>query len=118
MTFYQTCFGGELILQRVSESPMALQMPSEAGDQILHSQLIQGDVVLMGSDRLGAHTVAGNTVTLCFNCNSLEEVSSYFNKLSQGGNVKTHLHQTFWGATYGELTDKFGMQWIFNYTKI
>jgi PhnB protein len=117
MTFYQACLGGELMLQKVSESPMAAQMPSEAGQQILHSQLTSGDVVLMGSDMMGAHTISGNTVTLCFNCNSEEEVSSFFTKLSQGGKVKTQLHQTFWGATYGELTDKFGMEWMFNYSK-
>jgi PhnB protein len=116
MTFYQSCLGGELMLQKVSESPMAAQMPSEAGQQILHSQLTSGDVVLMGSDRMGS-TVTGNTVTLCFNCNSEEEVNSYFDKLSRGGKVKTQLHQTFWGATYGELTDKFGMDWMFNFSK-
>jgi PhnB protein len=117
MTFYQACLGGELMLQKVSESPMAAQMPSEAGQQILHSLLTSGDVVLMGSDMMGSHTISGNTVTLCFNCNSEEEVNDYFTKLSNGGKVKTQLHQTFWGATYGELTDKFGMEWMFNYSK-
>jgi PhnB protein len=117
MTFYQACVGGELMLQKVSESPMAAQMPSEAGQQILHSLLTSGDVVLMGSDMMGANTISGNTVMLCFNCNSDDEVSNYFNRLAHGGQIKTPLHQTFWGATYGELTDKFGMDWMFNYSK-
>jgi PhnB protein len=117
MTFYQACLGGELMLQKVSESPMAAQMPSEAGQQILHSLLTSGDVVLMGSDMMGANTISGNTVMLCFNCNSDDEVSNYFNQLAHGGQIKTPLHQTFWGATYGELTDKFGMDWMFNYSK-
>ena len=117
MTFYQACLGGELMLQKLSESPMAAQLPSEVGQQILHSQLTSGDVVLMGSDMMGANTIAGNTVSLCFNCTSEEEVTSYFTKLAEGGKVKTQLHQTFWGATYGELTDKFGMEWLFNYAK-
>jgi uncharacterized glyoxalase superfamily protein PhnB len=27
------------------------------------------------------------------------------------------LHQSFWGATFGVLIDKFGVNWMFNYSK-
>jgi PhnB protein len=118
MNFYQQCLGGELNLQKVAESPMAAQMPSEAGASILHSSLTKGDtVVLMGSDMMGAGLVKGNDVTLCLNCSTEEEIVEYYNKLTEGGRIKMPLHQSFWGATYGELTDKYGMNWMFNYTK-
>ena len=117
MTFYHECLGGELTMQKVSESPMAAQMPSELSANILHSTLTHNGIVLMGSDMIGASLVNGNAVSLCLNCSSDEEINEFFDKLSKGGNVKMPLHQTFWGATYGELTDKYGMNWMFNHAK-
>ena len=117
MTFYHQCLGGELTLQKVSESPMAAQMPSELGAHILHGTLTKDGIVLMGSDMRGNSLVSGNTVGLCLNCSSDEEINAYFENLSAGGQVVMPLHQTFWGATYGELTDKYGMNWMLNYSK-
>ncbi|AYB35517.1 VOC family protein [Chryseolinea soli] len=117
MTFYHDCLGGDLLLQKVSESPMAAQMPSEEGAKILHGMLTHDNIVLMGSDMMGAGLVNGNAVTLCLNCGSDEEINAFFDKLSTGGKVRTPLHQSFWGSLYGELTDKFGMNWMFNYSK-
>jgi len=117
MTFYQECLGGELMMQKISESPMAAQTPSEMGANIMHSCLTNGAIVLMGSDMMGPNIVRGNEFTLCLMCDNNDDINNYFEKLSAGGKVKTQLHQTFWGATYGELTDKFGMNWMLNYSK-
>lgn len=118
MTFYRDCLGGDLTLQKVSESPMAAQMPSEAGANILHSSLTRnGTLLIMGSDMMGSQVKPGNTVALCLHCSSDGEINDFFTKLSAGGQVKMPLHQSFWGATYGELTDKYGMIWMFNYSK-
>jgi PhnB protein len=117
MSFYKECLGGELNMMKVSESPMAAQLPSEASGNILHSALMNDKIVLMGSDMIGASLIKGNDVTLCLNCENDDEVNTYFAKLSNGGQVKTPLHQTFWGATYGELTDKFGISWMLNFSK-
>lgn len=118
LMFYNHCLGGELSLQQISESPMAAQMPSEAGAQILHGQLTKNDLVIMGSDMAGSAVVRGSAIALCLNCSSDEEINHYFETLSQGGIVKMPLHQTFWGATYGEITDRYGIQWMFNFSKI
>jgi PhnB protein len=117
MTFYQQCLGGELSLQKVGESPMAAQMPSEAGPNILHSYLEGEGIALYGSDMMGAQLRPGNSVGLCLSCSSDQEIHELFDKLSSGGEVKMPLHQSFWGSTYGEIVDKFGLVWMFNYTK-
>lgn len=117
MNFYQQCLGGELVMQKISESPMAAQMPSEMGPKILHSSLTKDSLTLMGSDMMGDKIVNGNNINLCMNCSSSEEVNSFFKNLSAGGKVIEPLHQSFWGATFGVLTDKFGINWMFNYSK-
>ena len=117
MHFYRECLGGELVMQKISESPMAARMPSEMGAKILHSSLTKDNLVLMASDMMGNNIVKGNSVSLCVNCSSDEEINSFFKNLSKDGNVHEPLHQSFWGATFGSLTDKFGVTWIFNYSK-
>jgi PhnB protein len=117
MTFYQECLGGELVMQKISESPMGAQLSSVQGAGILHSSLSNNGLVLMGSDMMGANLITGNSVTLCLQGGDEDEISVFFDKLSIGGSVRMPLHQTFWGATYGELTDKYGVNWMFNHTK-
>ena len=117
MKFYQECMGGGLTLQRVSESPMAAQLSARAGANILHSVLVRDGLILMGSDMMGDRLQKGNEVMLCLQCSSNEELHTIFNSLSEGGQIKTPLHQSVWGATYGELTDKFGIHWMFNYSR-
>jgi PhnB protein len=97
---------------------MAAQMPSKLGPNILHGSLTRnGGVMLMGSDMMGKALRPGNSVVLFLNCSSDEEINNFFTRLSAGGQIKMPLHQSFWGATYGELTDKFGLLWMFNYPK-
>ena len=118
LTFYQQCLEGDLELQKVAESPMATRMPSEKGPLILHGALVKnGAVLLMGSDMIGNNLQPGNSVNLCLNCTSDQEINTLFDRLSAGGQVKVPLHQSFWGATFGEVRDKFGMIWMLNYTR-
>lgn len=104
-------------MQRIAESPMAAQMPSEMGSKILHSSLVNDGFVLMASDMIGERTTKGNTITLCIHCSNAEEINSFFDKLAKDGKIVEPLHQTFWGATFGKLTDRFGIHWMFNCTK-
>lgn len=118
LTFYRECLGGELSLQKVAESPMAAQLSSEAGANILHGTLTKdGTTIVMGSDMLGARLQPGNSISLCLNCTSDAELQSCFKKLAEGGQINMPLHQSFWGGTYGELTDKYGIFWMLNHTK-
>ena len=117
MKFYQECLGGELTLQRVSESPMAAQLSARAGANILHSVLVRDGLVLMASDMIGDGLKKGNEVMLCLQCGSNEELHTIFDRLAAGGQIKTPLHQSVWGATHGELTDKFGIHWMFSYSR-
>jgi PhnB protein len=117
MTYYQQCLGGNLTLQKVSESPMAAHLPPGMESNILHSTLINDYIVLMASDMIGAKLKPGNSIGLCLQCASEEELNTFFQNLAADGTIKMELHQTFWGATYGELTDKYGINWMFNYTR-
>ena len=115
MNFYKECFGGELVVQTVAESPMADQMPLEMKDLVLHARLEKGNIIIMASDAMDQEMVNGSMITLMIQCDSEEEINSYFANLSTGGVVSMPLSKQFWGATYGQLTDKFGVLWSLNY---
>jgi len=118
MIFYKDCFGGELSMQTVGESPMANQMPTEMKDAILHATLTNGEAVIIATDMMDPEQAKeGSMISLCINCTSEEEIHSVFDKLSQGGKVGHALEDTFWGAIFGDLTDKFGINWMLNFDK-
>jgi PhnB protein len=120
--FYKSVFGGEFCqISRYKDMPPAEGQESMGvdGDLIMHVALpISKDSVLMGSDVGGEwskHTVAGNNIQLSVNAESQEDADRIFSALGGGGQVKMPLEKTFWGAYFGMLTDKFGINWMVNY---
>lgn len=118
MKFYKESLDAELELQRVEHSPIASQMPPEAGKKILHSVLTKENMVLMASDMIfQGNLQPGNVVTLTLNCDQPEEINRYFSNLSEGGEILYPLKEEFWGATHGQVKDKFGFIWMLNHNK-
>ena len=78
--------------------------------------------ILGGHILMGTHAPAAMGFTLQFGDNShlnLEpdsrfETDHLFKALAEGGKVETPLQEMFWGDYFGSLTDKFGVQWMFN----
>jgi len=112
MKFYQSCLGGDLDLQKVGDSPVAEHMKGKE-DQVMHSMLKSGAIVLMASDMIMEGTATpGTNVTLTLSGGSLADLKTYFEKLSEGGKIRQPLQTTFFG-TYGDLVDKYGFAWAF-----
>ena len=117
MTFYQHCFGGELSLMAVGETPMKAGFPPEKHDRIINARLVSGAVDITASDWMASpdlDPVVGNTTAVYITGESLDELSAPFEALKAGGNT-THLQelgQVPFGI-YGQLFDRYGVQWIF-----
>lgn len=118
MTFYHECLGGELTFQTLGESPLSKKMSKQMKDSILHATLTKEALVLQGSDMTPqTGLIKGNTVSLSLDCNSEEEIKKVYAKLSAEGKADHPIETTFWGALFGELTDKYGNHWLLNYRK-
>jgi PhnB protein len=116
MNFYQSCLGGELSFQTIGETPLAGDMPEEMKNRILHATLSKDKLVLMASDMVpDGGLIRGNAVSLSLECSSEDEIKSTFEKLSDGGSKDHPLENTFWGALFGDLTDKFGNHWLLHF---
>lgn len=116
MIFYKSCLGGELSLQTIGDSPLSDKMPKKMKDCILHATLTKDSFVLMGTDMVPSQgLIKGNNVSLSLKCMSLEQIETCFEKLSEGGKVEHPLEDSFWGALFGDLTDKYGNHWLLSY---
>jgi PhnB protein len=115
MEFYKSALGGELRVTALKDTPVAAQFPPEKADLLMHADLTNEKMSLMASDDFDGSMKAGNQITLMLSCGSEAELRKYFDALSPGGKVDQPIRQEFWGDIYGQLTDKFGMQWMMNY---
>jgi PhnB protein len=116
--FYKSVFGGEfLTLMRFKDMPPEPMGENEA-EKIIHVALPIGQgTILMGSDvpeAMGSVTTSNN-FSISISTDSEAEATALFNKLSAGGQVTMPLDKVPWGAYFGMLTDKFGIQWMVSY---
>jgi len=116
MNFYEKCLSAKAFFMPFSETPC--QAPSEAKDRIAHAHLAKGSAVLMASDTMpGMPYHAGNNFHVALACESAEEIETLFQAFSENGKVHLPLHDAFWGARFGMLTDQFGINWMFSYDR-
>jgi PhnB protein len=114
MEFYQKCLGGDLQLAAMPDS--SGKPSSDPGAKIMHSQLARdGRPLLMASDGCpsGARK-AGTNFSVSVDCESIAEIEQLFGAVSESGNVILPLSDVPWGARFGMLTDRFGVQWMLN----
>ena len=119
--FYKSVFGTEFSeINRFNEMPQQEgqpPIPEELGNRIMHVVLpINNNMDLLGSDTMPDHNhILGNNFSLSIITDTKEKAENFFNKLSDGAGVTMPIADTFWGAYFGMLTDKFGTQWLVNY---
>jgi PhnB protein len=113
MTFYSKCLGGKLDIQTFGD--VKAPGPPGSENRVMHARIDSGPAVLMASDTMpGMAFTKGNNVHINVDCDSVDEIERIFKAMSEGGKVTMPLQDQFWGARFGMLVDKFGMNWMFN----
>jgi PhnB protein len=123
--FYKSVFGTEFAtpIMRFTDGPPCPGQPAlpEADQKlVMHVALpILGGHLLMGSDApesMGFKVNVGNNTYINLEPDTRAETDRLFAALGAGGKVAMPLQEMFWGAYWGCLTDRFGVQWMFNCT--
>jgi PhnB protein len=71
--------------------------------------------LLMASDTMpGMPFTQGNNIWVNVECDGVPEIEALFKAFSEGGKVIMPLADQCWGARFGMLTDKFGINGMFN----
>jgi PhnB protein len=89
----------------------------EAANRILHALLVAGDIRIMFSDappdQQEPHGSGCAHLSISFD--DAAKQTAVFEALSEGATISMPLQDTFWGARFGMLTDRFGVKWMVNY---
>lgn len=116
MEFYQSCFGGDLILTRLADTPMKAQFSPEQHQKITNAYLKSGVVEFSATDWLHPtrRPQQGNTTAMYVTSDGHEELSPIFEKLRGGAKPEflIELREMPFGV-YGRLTDRYGVEWFF-----
>jgi len=123
--FYRSVFGTQFSgkgIQRFGDIPASAGHPPVAEDvkkMILHVELpILDGHVLMATDspkEMGFSVTQGNNMHICLEPSSKAETKKLFDALSVGGTVTMPLEDMFFGSYFGSCTDRFGINWMFNF---
>jgi PhnB protein len=113
LKFYQSCGIGEIrLLWRYESTPMAERDGGVWRDKVLHSLFEGPGLRLFAGDGPDSEPMKG--CALLIEENDPEKARALFATLSAGGRVTVSFKQQSWGDTYGNFTDKFGVQWAVN----
>ena len=115
IALYQRALGANVeFLQRFGEMPETTFQGDDA-NRVMHATLTLGSGTLMISDSMpGSSPSGGTAIQVCLQYTDTADVDRQFAAMSEGGTVTMPLENTFWGARFGTLTDRYGVNWMFN----
>ncbi len=117
MEFYRGLLGGELQLDTF-EGYVPDETPDEQKRRIMHAQLeAPSGITLMGADVPPGMPFDGGArivISLSGPTGDDDYLRSAWSRLADGGTVLMPLEQAPWGAVFGGLVDRYGVQWYVN----
>ncbi len=121
-TFYKSIFGGEfskVVRFKVLASEEFPVPEAEAEKLMLIALPIGKENVLMGNDVpsfMGTVNENENRSKILIAADSKEEAERLFNGLSDGGTVEGPMGDSPWGSYCGMFRDKYGIEWLVEFT--
>jgi PhnB protein len=117
LAFYEQALGAKPEgVMRYADAPGPLEgLNSADAQRIMHARVhIGGAVIMMGDIPTAKSAPMGAQVEVCLHYDDVDEMKRAFVAMAEGGEVGMAPHHTFWGATFGTLTDRYGISWMFN----
>jgi PhnB protein len=115
MKFYEKVFGGKLDLMKYEDVPGDFPGKSEMIGKVMNSSLETDDFVIRASDTQKA-SEAAKKVSICLTGSDEAKLRKIFEGLSEGVEVTFPLKKEFWGDIFGQVTDKFNVDWMIDIT--
>ncbi|MFC0861612.1 VOC family protein [Sphaerimonospora cavernae] len=113
LEFYQSVFGGDLAVVTYKDAG-SVQDPAEA-DQVMWGQVLAGNGFHVMAYDVPSQMPWGrgeNSFFVSLRGESAQEVTAYWDKLSEGATVVQPLGPAQWAPLYGMLRDRFGVVWV------
>jgi PhnB protein len=91
------------------------EMSAADKERVMHASLrIDGQLIMLSDGPSHWQVPREGNVHVSLDFSDTAEMAKKFDALAEGGKVTMALQDTFWGARFGMLVDRFGIQWMFN----
>jgi PhnB protein len=109
--FYAQHLGGRIsMMMRHGDAPDQSRVDSSWKDAVLHARITIGETDLLGADVPGAEPMRSAYLTLGVDSDS--EAERIYAALGDGGRVLMTMEETFFASRFGQVQDRFGMNWM------
>jgi PhnB protein len=109
--FYEQHLGGTItMLMTHGQAPDQSNVKPDWKDAVLHARISIGGTELMGADIPNAEPMRSSYLSL--NVESDAEAERIFAALAGGGDVFMPIQETFFATRFGQLRDRFGLNWM------
>lgn len=109
--YYEKHLGGKIgMMMTHAQSPDQSRVNPNMKDQILHARISIGGTDLLASDIPGAEPMRSAYITL--RTDSDAEAERVYAALADGGQVFMPIQETFFATRFGQLRDRFGVNWM------
>ena len=93
-----------------AQAPDQSQIKPEWKDAVLHARIAIGNTELLGADIPNAQPM--RSAYLSLSVDSDMEAERIFAALADAGEVFMPLEETFFATRFGQLRDRFGINWM------
>jgi PhnB protein len=113
LTFYGDVFGCPVEFHTFAE----FNRTDGPADAIAHGYLAEGPVALYGSDVSGGERPfrAEGMMLALLGTAAPSTLRTWFSRLSEGGRVVDDLQKRPWGASDGQVIDRYGLHWLIGF---
>jgi PhnB protein len=113
LTFYGDIFGCGVQLHTFAEFNRA----DGPADAIAHGGLVGGPVALFGSDAAGDEPAlrSEGMMLALLGTAAPSALRRWFSRLREGGQVVDDLQMRPWGASDGQVIDRYGLHWLIGF---
>jgi PhnB protein len=109
--FYEQHLGAKIVMMMThGQAPDQTHVKPEWKNAVLHARLSVGDTELMGADIPAAEPMRSAYLSLLVASDA--EAERIFSALSGGGEVFMPMQETFFATRFGQLRDRFGINWM------
>jgi PhnB protein len=109
--FYEQHLGGKIgMMMTHGQAPDQSKVNPDLKDAVLHARIAIGGTELLGADIPNAQPM--RSAYLSLNVESDAEAERIFSALADGGEVFMKMQETFFATRFGQLRDRFGLNWM------
>jgi len=117
--YYEQHLGAKtLFIMRFNQMPgpdAAKHAPPGFENKVLHGTLAIADTTIMAADVPKAEPMRSAYLTLSVDSN--EEAERIYNALAEGGEIFMAMNETFFAHRFGQVRDRFGINWMILHSK-